>query len=418
MKSLPSAARPARSITAGLVLAATLTAALSTAVPAVAREAERATVTPSGVSPFQLDEVLSGYTAPVYVTNSGAPNRLFIVEQGGRIKVASRENPSSPWVKVGTFLNITGLVETSGNEQGLLGLAFDPNYAANGRFYVFYTRSGDGRLVIDEYRRATMFRADPGSRRNVLGIRHDGPADNHNGGWIDFGPDGYLYIATGDGGAGQSANAQDRTSRLGKILRIDPHDPDGPGPRKNSVPADNPFVGASGHDQVWAYGLRNPWRNSHDSETGDLWIGDVGERAWEEIDRASGPAPGKGANYGWNLCEGDHRFQGTADDCGSGQTTTIRPVAEYASGGDPRCSVTGGYVYRGSDQPSIAGMYFFGDFCTGEIWAVPNDFNDPDGSSLPAPLDTALNVSSFGMDGREELYVVNLGGTIHQIVES
>jgi glucose/arabinose dehydrogenase len=416
MKSLPSAARPARSVSSGIALAAALTAALITAVPAVAREAERASVTPSGIAPFQVDQVLSGFTEPIYVTNSGAPNRLFVVEQGGRIKVATRDDPSSPWVKVGTFLNITGLVETEGNEQGLLGLAFDPNYAANRRFYVFYTRSGDGRLVIDEYRRATTFRADPGSRRNVLGIGH-GAADNHNGGWIDFGPDGYLYIATGDGGAGQSANAQDRESRLGKILRIDPHDPDGPGPKKNSVPADNPFVGVSGHDQVWAYGLRNPWRNSHDSETGDLWIADVGEGSWEEVNRAEGPQAGRGDDYGWNLCEGDHAFQGDADDCGAEPNTSLRPVAEYANGA--RCAVTGGYVYRGADQPSLQGMYFFADFCGGQIWAIPDDFDDPDGSELPAPLDTNLLIPSFGLDGRGELYVVHRsGGTIHQVVES
>lgn len=235
---------------------------------------------------------------------------------------------------------------------------------------------------------------------------------------MDFGPDGYLYIATGDGGSGgdPEENAQDVTSRLGKILRVDPLDPDGPGPRKFTLPPDNPYFGGiDGNDWVWSYGLRNPWRVSFDRLNGELWIGDVGQGDYEEVDHRTGSGPGRGTNFGWDRCEGDHPFEGSADKCGPPPNTTERPVAEYVNGSD--CSVTGGYVYRGTRQPSLVGSYFFGDFCSGKMWAIPTDFDLAQGDILPAPFDTAHNISSFGEDAAGELYVVDLNGPILRVVE-
>ena len=256
----------------------------------------------------------------VLVANDGSPaKRLYIVEQTGRIKVAELRNGS--WRKAGTFLDLSSKVLAppfGGAEQGLLGLAFAPDYATSGRFYVNFTRRGSGGAagdtVIAELRRSSTLVADPASFRRLLVI--DQPYDNHNGGNLAFGPDGMLYIGMGDGGSGGDPEdrAQDLTSRLGKLLRIDPTDPDGSGPARFTVPADNPYIGETEKHLVWLRGVRNPWRFSFDPATGDLWIGDVGQGATEEIDRlpaTSGQDAGRAANLGWNVCEGDRLYLST-----------------------------------------------------------------------------------------------------------
>jgi len=349
-----------------------------------------------------LPVVTSGLSSPVLVTHAGDA-RLFVVEQAGRIRIVQ-----GGALLATPFLDISGPV-LDGGERGLLGLAFHPQYAANGRLFVFYTRD-DGDLQISEFRRSAgdANLADPGSERGILRIEHTANT-NHNGGMLAFGPDGMLYVATGDGGgAGDPlGSGQDASSRLGKILRIDvdPANPSDP----YDVPPDNPFVGAAGDDLVWSLGLRNPWRFSFDRTTGDLWIGDVGQGSWEEIDRATAAAGrGRGVNFGWNVAEGSHCYNAASCD----QAGLTLPLAEYAHGsGD--CSVTGGHVYRGSASPALAGLYLFGDFCSGRIRSVVAG-----GSASQQPtllLATAAHISSFGEDAAGELYVVDHGGAIHRL---
>jgi glucose/arabinose dehydrogenase len=292
-----------------------------------------------------LHKIVDGLHQPDFLTTTGVAGdaRLFVVERPGRIRILSRAGGT--WHVTGTFLDLRARVGSSFEEQGLLGLAFAPDYATSGRFYVDYTNTS-GNTVIAEYRRATADRADPGSRRKVLSVKQ--PFDNHNGGWLGFkGPD--LYIALGDGGSGGDPGnrAQRLDTLLGKILRIDPRDPDGAGPRRFSIPADNPFVGEAGLDAIWAYGLRNPWRDAFDPPTGDLWIGDVGEEKYEEVDHAG---TARGRNFGWHLLEGRHLYP-SGDLCTSDCKTL--PVVEYphsVSGAD-NCTVIGGYVSRRSGGP-------------------------------------------------------------------
>jgi glucose/arabinose dehydrogenase len=337
----------------------------------------------------------------VFVTNAG-DDRLFIVEQVGRIKIARQVSGS--WRITGTFLDIRSIV-LDGGERGLLGLAFHPNYASNGRFYVHYTNNS-GDHVIAEYRRATAGRANPSSRRVVLHIND--PYENHNGGWLAF-KGSYLYIALGDGGSGGDPGnrGQRLDTLLGKILRINPLDPDGNGPRDYSIPRDNPRVGRSGKDEIWAWGLRNPWRNSFDRVTGRLWIADVGQERFEEVNRVES---GKGKNFGWRLLEGFHRYP-SGSRCTSNCKTL--PILEYrhSVSGSDNCSVTGGYVSRRSGAARY-GQYFFGDYCSGRLWSIPAGFS---GGSLPSPTSTGLNISSFGEGHDGRIYVVNRGGSIYRI---
>jgi glucose/arabinose dehydrogenase len=354
---------------------------------------------------LNLEFVAGGFASPVFVTNAG-DGRLFVLEQDGRIKI----------VGGGTFLDITSMT-AKGGERGLLGLAFHPNYASNGRFYVDYTRQSDGDVVIAEFRRS---RTDPNkaslaSKRVVLVINE--PYANHNGGWIGF-KGNYLYIATGDGGSGGDPGnrAQNLGKLLGKILRINPLDPDGSGPRHYSIPADNPFVGVAGKDAIWSYGLRNPWRCSFDDLDGTLFCGDVGQNQYEEIDRA---ATGRGLNFGWRLLEGMHYYNWpghTAGDMCTGDCKT-RPIAEYAHGdfGGGNCAVTGGYVSRRSGV-ALQGDYVFGDYCSGNVWVVPANFTS--GNTLPLPADTGYNISSFGKDNIGRLYLVDLNGAIYRLIDS
>ena len=355
---------------------------------------------PVAAAGLNLQLVASGYTSPIFVTNAG-DSRLFVVEQDGHIKI----------VGGGTFLDISNLVRFSG-EQGLLGLAFHPNYASNGLLYVFYNRTKDGRSVIAEFKRSTSDanKANASSKRVVLTMGQ--PYGNHNGGWIAF-KGNYLYIAKGDGGSGGDPGnrAQDLDQFQGKIMRINPLKS---GTHAYTIPADNPFVGVAGKDVIWSYGLRNPWRCSFDPSDGSLWCGDVGQEDWEEIDHV---ATGRGVNFGWRLLEGTHYYNWpghtSGDEC-SGDCKT-EPIAEYPHG--PECAVTGGYVARRSNTAPLYGDYIFGDYCSGKVWALPPTFNA--GDPLPAPLaDTSYNISSFGVDNAGYLYLVDLNGSIYKLTDS
>jgi hypothetical protein len=331
-----------------------------------------------GLQPF-----LSDLSSPVFITNAGdGSGRLFVVEKGGVIKVVPLGS-TTPSV----FLNISSKVSTDG-ERGLLGLAFHPQYKTNGRFFVYYTRASDGAIEIAEY---------PGEKI-IITIPHP-TNNNHNGGTIAFGQDGYLYAGPGDGGSGNDPpnNAQNLDTLLGKIIRIDINS----GAAPYSIPPDNPFVGIAGRDEIYAYGLRNPYRFSFDRLTGQLWVGDVGQGEREEVDIIT-----RGGNYGWRVYEGT-RCTGLGP-AACIAANYIMPVFEYSSAGqtNPRCSVTGGYVYRGTQGTLPLGTYIYGDFCSGEIFT---------GAQPTVLLDTARSIVSFGEDEAGELYVVGFGGTVDKI---
>ena len=339
----------------------------------------------------RLQTVLSGLSSPVLVTHAGdGSGRLFVVEQPGVIKVLA-SGSATPTV----FLDIKGRV-LYGGERGLLGLAFHPQFAVNGRFFVNYTRKPDGATVIAENHRSGNPNVALETETPLLTV--DQPFANHNGGMIAFGPDGFLYIGMGDGGSSNDPDnrAQNVNDLLGKMLRIDVDDT-----LPYAIPPDNPFAGATvGRDEIYATGLRNPFRFSFDRATGQLYVGDVGQGQREEIDMVA-----LGDNLGWRVFEGT-RCTGLDPLCTSGGFTP--PIAEYSHTGG-RCSVTGGYVYRGGREALPAGTYVFGDFCTGEIFTRA-------GGSMALLLDTTLNISSFGEDEAGELYVVGLGGTVHRLV--
>jgi glucose/arabinose dehydrogenase len=348
-----------------------------------------------------LEPVADGFRAPLYLTHAGdGSERMFVVEKRGTIAILHDgrrvERP---------FLDITNLVGSDASEQGLLSVAFHPRYTANGHFFVNYTdRAGD--TVIARYAVSSdPDQADPDSALTLLTI--DQPAANHNGGLVMFGPDSYLYIGMGDGGrAGDPwGNAQNPQALLGKLLRIDVDNGDPYG-----IPQDNPFAdGQAGRPEVWALGLRNPWRFSFDRAGGALWVADVGQNAYEEINLQQ---PGQGGlNYGWNITEGLHCFRGASCDTAA----FLEPVAEYSH--DQGCSVTGGYVYRGKSFPQLAGAYFFGDYCSGLLWSLTGQ---PGAAwSRSAPLETDLRISSFGEDEAGELYLLSIGeGRVYQIVAS
>lgn len=345
-----------------------------------------------------LEPVAKGFASPLLVTNGGdGTGRLFVVEQGGRIRILRRGRVLDP-----PFLDVSSLV-IAGGEQGLLGLAFHPEYEANGRFFVNYT-DVDGDTVVAEY---AVSSSDPGKAdesARVL-LRIDQPFANHNGGNIVFGPDGYLYIGMGDGGSAADpfGNGQRLDTLLGKLLRIDVD-----GERPYAIPQDNPFVGREGaRPEIWAIGLRNPWRFSFDPEGGALWIGDVGQNALEEVDRARAD---RGAlNYGWNLMEGDGCFEPPT---GCDPQGLVQPIAVYATG--IGCAVIGGHVYRGTEFPALRGGYLYADICNGFIWGL-----DATGRSPQEPvrlLDTNRAISSFGLDEEGELYVTDLAsGEVLQV---
>lgn len=329
-----------------------------------------------------LAPIINDLTRPVLVTNAG-DERLFTVEQRGLISVFANDTRQP-------FLDLQTIVGDEGNEQGLLGLAFHPDYANNGLFFVNYT-DNNGNTVIAQYQVAPTDpnQADPQSARTLFTVAQ--PYPNHNGGGLAFGPDGLLYIGLGDGGSAGDprGNGQNPAALLGKMLRLNVDDP-------------------KAQPEIWALGLRNPWRFSFDRETGDLFLGDVGQNKWEEIDYVPAPMPTVGPNFGWNILEGLERYSGFGDPAG-----LTSPIAEYSLN-EGRCSVVGGYVYRGAALPSLRGNYFFGDYCAGTIWALtPNPQGLWDRSVF---MQSDLTISSFGEDVNGELYVVNHGGVIYQLV--
>ena len=324
-------------------------------------------------------------------------DRGFVVEQPGQIKLLKSDGD------VARFLDIRDRVNDRGNEEGLLGLAFDPDFMSNGFFYVYYSASGPRRSVISRFSvSADDSAADANSEKVILEVEQ--PYANHNGGQILFGPDGYLYVGLGDGGSAgdPKGHGQNTETLLGTILRIDVSSLDTKG--SYTIPSDNPFVGVEGaRPEIWAYGLRNPWRFSFDSEMGDLWAADVGQNALEEVDLIE-----PGLNYGWNIMEGDECYSRSCDTRG-----LELPIAVY--GRDDGCSITGGYVYRGNRLPSLYGAYVYGDFCSGKIWALRYD-----GSRITESIqlaDTKLQIASFAEDTEGELYILDLEGGIYRFTE-
>jgi glucose/arabinose dehydrogenase len=329
---------------------------------------------------------------------------IFITEQRGVIYAFSANNPQQADV----FLDIADRVNRGGNEEGLLGLAFDPNYWENGYFYVYYSAADPRRSVLSRFGfdQENTDVADPQSEVIIMEVEQ--PYANHNAGQLAFGPDGYLYIGLGDGGSAgdPQGNGQNLGTVLGSILRIDVSVLSIAG--DYAIPADNPFVGTLGaRPEIWAFGLRNPWRFSFDLETGLLWAGDVGQSSWEEIDIIS-----KGANYGWNIMEGLHCYSPATGCDPSGLTL---PLVEYDHS-QGRCSVTGGYVYRGDQITSLQGYYIYGDYCSGDIWALAYDGNVVIENILL--VDSGLNITSFGEDLAGNLYILDRGGGIYTLVET
>lgn len=379
---------------------------------------------PDELSPLEPVLVTDGLTLPVHITHAGdGSGRLFIVERRGTIRIYSGDLISSP------FLNIQSRVRSSGGEEGLLSAAFPPGYVQKGYFYVYYTNQNGDNQVSRFHVGNNANTADPDSEELILMIHHP-TNSNHNGGQLAFGPDGYLYIATGDGGGGgdPAGNAQNLGSLLGKILRIDVEPqpilaPAGefraflPALRRGDlstpslayrIPLDNPFNHISGaRAEIWAYGLRNPWRFSFDRLTGDLYIGDVGQNQWEEIDFQPQASKG-GENYGWNVMEGTHCYNTAACD----QSGKILPVFEYDHSGE-RCSVTGGFVYRGSAYPDYFGTYFLADFCSREIWALTRSGDVLFSEQLPT---LSQQITSFGEDEDGEVYLTDyFAGAIYRL---
>lgn len=370
--------------------------------------------TQAGSHLIDATRVASGLSSPLFAASPpGDPDRLFIVEQHtGRIRILDL---NSGQVNADAFLDLPDNSLAAGGEQGLLGLAFHPNYASNGLFYVNLTNAA-GDTEVREYRRADADHADAASARLILTF--DQPFANHNGGWMDFGPDGFLYISSGDGGSGGDPqnNAQNINSLLGKILRIDVNADAFPGDaaRNYAIPAGNPFAGAvPGADEILHYGLRNPWRPSFDSATGDLWIADVGQAAREEVNVA--PAGSAGLNFGWKIKEGLVTFSPGS------QAGLTDPILDYDrttplfSG----VSVTGGYVYHGPGGAN--GLYVFGDFVRGNVWTVSyaggqaQDFMNRNAQLAVSGGGDIDQIASFAVDGRGRLYLIGLDGDIHRL---
>lgn len=342
-----------------------------------------------------LPVITTGLDHPLYLTHAGdGPKRLFVVEQAGRIRLVE-QGVLAPL----PYLDITDRVR-SGGEQGLLGLAFHPDYRTNGRFFVNYTRKPDGATVIAEYRRESRNAASR-EERPVLLVPQ--PYPNHNGGMVAFGPDGLLYVGLGDGGSGGDPHnhGQDPDHLLGKILRLDVDHGE-----PYAIPADNPFATRGGKPEVYAWGLRNPWRFSFDAATGDLWVGDVGQYKWEEVDRVV-----PGGNYGWRVMEGMHCFK-PALFCD--MTGLAAPVLEYDHAGG-RCSITGGYVYRGQAAPRLKGLYLYADYCSGELFGFRPGEVGQRGMNGRLLLKTPLRISSFGADEEDEVYLIDHGGGVYRV---
>jgi hypothetical protein len=349
---------------------------------------------------LSVQQVMQGLTSPVYLTAPANDARLFIVEQEGRIRVYKNG------ALLGTpFLDITGIVTCCG-EQGLLSLAFDPAYATNGRFYVYYN-DANGDIAVARYTATpTADVADAGSRTSVISIPHP-VQSNHNGGLAMFGPDGMLYLGTGDGGGGGDPqnNGQSINSLLGKLLRLNvtslPY----------TIPAGNPFVGVAGADEIWAYGLRNPWRYAFDGPSGILYIADVGQNVWEEVNAVAATAPG--VNYGWRRTEGTHCYPPDPSEACDKSGLTL-PVLEYDHG--QGCSITGGFVYRGAAILELAGHYLYSDYCTGFL----RSFRMSGGQAVDQrtwAIGDIGNILSFGVDAAGEMYMLSGNGRVYRIMK-
>jgi len=340
---------------------------------------------------FELELFAEDFDKPVLLTHAGNSS-VFVVEKTGKVFVFKNKDKQ-------LFLDTSSLITTSGSEQGLLSIAFHPNYSENGYLFIFYTaENGDNSLA-----RLTV---DPPNAEQIdiqsleVLIAQEDPASNHNGGMLAFGKDGYLYLGLGDGGRGGDPwnNSQNLQTLLGKMLR------------RYAIPEDNPFVDKpNALPEIWAYGLRNPWRHSFDQITGDLWVADVGQRKWEEIHWQSVDSKG-GENYGWRLMEGNHCFNPKKDCQNKQYGDLLKPVAEYSH--KHGCSVTGGYVYRGDKIKELYGKYIFGDFCNGTIWAIDKEQN----FEMKELMKTDINISSFGVDGEGEVFVVDYRGKIFKLV--
>jgi glucose/arabinose dehydrogenase len=354
---------------------------------------------------LNFNTVVSGLSAPLDIVNAGdGTNRLFLVQRGGQIRILS-----GGALLPGNFLDISGLI-VAGGEQGLLSLAFHPDYETNRYFFVYYTRISDGAVTIARYQTSSgnPNLADPGSGVVLLTVAKTPGQTNHNGGKLNFGPDGYLYFATGDGGGAGDPdnNAQNGNALQGKMIRLDvsnfntlPY---------YTIPATNPYVNDPNvRDELFAIGLRNPWRWSFDRLTGDMWIADVGQGAWEEVNfRSAGTTAG--LNYGWDCFEGNHVFSNTAA-C-QATTDTVAPIFEYSH--SQGFSVTGGYVYRGTAYPAMYGYYIVADFGSGNVWKII-----PNGTAWNVSMQAGLpgSIVGFGESEAGELYALSLGGTLYQV---
>ncbi len=408
--TVAAATRPAAAT--GAPAAPTATAAIGTPSAAATQTEPAATIPNTAAASIPTDTVTAfpdpaAYTWAPFTSGLQKPlgmadpqdgsGRLFFLEQPGMIRIYQNgQLLSTP------FLDIRSQVGSRGTEQGLLGIALHPDYKQNGYFYVNYTNTS-GNTVIARYSVSANDpnQADPNSEKILLQV--DQPYANHNGGSLVFGPDGFLYMGLGDGGSGGDphGNAQNVNVLLGKLLRVDVNQGD-----PYAIPPSNPFANGGGKPEIWAYGLRNPWRFSFDRLTGDLYIGDVGQNQWEEIDFRPADAPG-GANFGWNYREGLHPYQGNPP----AGVNFVDPVYNYSHA--KGCSVTGGYVYRGQELPAFRGVYLFSDYCSGTVWGL---LRDASGNWQSKELfQTGKNVTSFGQDGSGEIYLITQAGEIYRL---
>lgn len=349
-----------------------------------------------------LQSFATGFNSPVEITNAG-DSRLFVVQKGGLIRILN----SNGTINTTPFLNLSSIISSNG-ERGLLGLAFHPNYSTNGFFFVNYTNTS-GNTVIARYS-VSSGNPDIANSTGTILMTITQPFSNHNGGTIKFGPDGYLYIGMGDGGgSGDPGNrAQNINDNLGKMLRIDVNSNVAP---YYTSPATNPFVGNTGNDEIWAIGLRNPWKFSFNRLNGDLWIADVGQNAFEEINKTQSPLPNTGLNFGWRCYEGNATYNTSG--CVAATSITF-PVHQYALYSDGTCSVTGGYVYTGATYPNFQNKYFFTDYCNDKIKMLNSA-----GVITTSTSFSGNNFTTFGEDINGELYIAGItSGTVYKIIDT